>query len=105
MKKGFPYGHSFSQNHTGVLIKHRALRKLLCYVQRFQEPPNFSLQPLIQVLNQTKHVFISSSPAASQSNCLGIQALKKYINLLCKSYGNMSNVPCSDMYTENCHPM
>lgn len=29
MKKGFPYGHSFSQNHKGALIKHRTLRKCI----------------------------------------------------------------------------
>lgn len=42
---------------------------VLHYAQHFQHNPNFSLQPLIQVLNQPKYVFSSSSPAASQTPC------------------------------------
>lgn len=63
MKKGFPYGHSFSQNHTGALIKHRALRKCIVLCTTFPAGPKLPLAASHPGAYQTKHTFISFSLA------------------------------------------
>lgn len=76
------------------------LEKVYCIMYNISKSPQISLCSLsFRCLTKPK-VFNSSSPAASQSTLLSVQALKKYINLLCKCCGNMSNGPCSDMYTK-----
>lgn len=109
MKKGFPYEHSFSRNHTGALIKHRALRKCTVLCTTFPTAPKLPLAAFHPDAYQTKHTLISFTLAGSQSVVLRVQALKKYINLLSKWYGNISNVlgmclvvMCAQ---KSCHPV
>jgi len=88
----------------GALIKHRALRNCTALCTTFVTDPELPLAASHPGAYQTKYTFISFSLVGSQSIVLRVQAPKKYINLLWKWYGNVSNVLCtvshSNKYTE-----